>query len=49
LRPELERVRSLAGLDFGEFSDDLEPVRLGKPLQRLTLGFNPEAQSLFVV
>jgi hypothetical protein len=28
LRPELERVRSLACLDFGKFSDSLEPVRL---------------------
>ena len=27
LRPELERVRPLAGLDFGEFSDDLEGRR----------------------
>ena len=27
-------------------SDDLEPVRLGEPLQRLALGFKPETQAL---
>jgi hypothetical protein len=34
LRAEFECIRSLARLDFGKFSDDLEPVRLGEPLQR---------------
>jgi hypothetical protein len=46
LRPKLERVRPLAGLDLGKFSDDLEPGRLREPLQRLTLRFKPKAQSL---
>ena len=45
LRPKLERVRSFARLDLGKFSDDLKPVRLREALQRLPLGFKPEAQS----
>ena len=38
LRPELECVGSLTGFNFGKFSDDLEPVRLREPLQRVALG-----------
>src|SRR4029077_3415947 len=47
LRPKLERVRSLACLDFGKFSDNLEPVRLREAFQCLALGLKPKAQSLF--
>jgi hypothetical protein len=46
LRPKLERVRSLACLDFGKFSDNLEPVRLREAFQCLALGLKPKAQSL---
>jgi hypothetical protein len=46
LRPKLERVRSLARLDLGKFSDNLEPVRLREALQCLALGLKPQAQPL---
>jgi hypothetical protein len=46
LRSKLERVRSLACLDFGKFSDNLEPVRLREAFQCLALGLKPKAQSL---
>ena len=43
LRPALERVGALAGLDLGELADDLEAFRRGKGCNGLALSLEPEA------
>jgi hypothetical protein len=38
----VQRVASFAGLDLDELGDEVQPLTLGEPRQRLPLRFDPK-------